>query len=349
MDHPFLTGKNFYYYSLIWATICVAHIGFLFLLLGVPRDQAILDSLAFNSLVFGLGLAYWFVIKFSGFGSENRWFAFASHTVGGLFIISLCIGVSNYLVTSYADIENEVLAIIVPLKIFLGLLYYSVMVLFYYLIRSYQDLQDVSELESRLETEVKQAELNMLKTQINPHFIFNSLNSISALTLNRPEDARNMVIKLSDFLRYSLGSDDHSKSSLKDELKNVALYMEIEKVRFGEKLKFEQTIDPEALNWNMPNMILQPLMENAIKYGVYESIGEVSIKLNAVINANRMIVKITNSLEQEASTVKGKGIGLKNVSNRLRLIYNFDDLLKVERHKEEFIATLSIPNAILND
>jgi len=349
MDHPFLTGKNVYYYIGVWAVISGAHIAVLRIVVDIPLDLAMVDGIVFNFLVAGLGLSYWFVIKYGGFQARNRLTTFASHFVGGLLIIGLCVGLSNFVTTNYNNIGQHLVVIASPWKILLGLFYYSIIVLFYYLVKSYHDLQNRSVNESRLETEIKEAELNMLKNQINPHFIFNSLNSISALTLKRPEDARDMIVKLSDFLRYSLGNEDHSKSSLEDELNNIRLYMEIEKVRFGEKLNFKQEIDPKALKWRMPNMILQPLMENAVKYGVYESINIALVELMAKVEGDRLVVSISNSFEPHTVPLKGKGIGLKNVGNRLELIYNFDDLLRVQKLENQFIATLSIPKSVQSD
>jgi two-component system, LytTR family, sensor kinase len=128
-----------------------------------------------------------------------------------------------------------------------------------------------------LKSLVKEAELHALKSQINPHFLFNSLNSISSLTMTDPLKAQEMVINLSSLMRYSLKHDQVDKVPFSEELKNNQLYLQIEKVRFGNKFNAVFDIDDKCLNANIPNMILQPLYENAIKYGVYEATEPVDI------------------------------------------------------------------------
>ena len=136
----------------------------------------------------------------------------------------------------------------------------------------------------------------MLKAQINPHFIFNSLNSISSLTLSSPEDAREMIVKMSEFLRYSLGQDSE-QISLRVELDQIKRYLDIEKVRFGDQLVFESVMDQECLEWPVPRLILQPLFENAIKHGLYESIETVTISLAGSKKGNNILLTISNNFD----------------------------------------------------
>ena len=133
--------------------------------------------------------------------------------------------------------------------------------------------------ESKLKEKIKEAELQTLKSQINPHFLFNGLNSISSLTLSDPERAHDMIIKLSGFLRYSLAHDPNKLIPLKSEIENMESYVAVEKTRFGDKLIFEKEVCKGCDNKNVPFLILQPLIENAIKHGVYESTKPVVIKL----------------------------------------------------------------------
>ncbi|MEM7299273.1 MAG: histidine kinase, partial [Bacteroidota bacterium] len=183
----------------------------------------------------------------------------------------------------------------------------------------------------------------------NPHFIFNSLNSISALTTTIPEDAREMVIKLSDFLRYSLGKENSELNPLKQEIQNVSIYLDIEKVRFGEKLKFEKIVKEDCLNVKVPNLILQPLIENAIKYGVYDSIEAVTIRLNCEKKEDLLFIRIHNNFDKESVASKGEGIGLNNVRKRLQLVFGRADLLEINKGKDQFEVTLKIPTKVETD
>jgi len=125
---------------------------------------------------------------------------------------------------------------------------------------NFRELREKSEREERLRSLLKETELSMLRSQIRPHFLFNSLNSISSLTMTNPARAQEMVIKLSEFMRYSLSLSNAMMSSLEKDLYHAGLYLDIEKVRFGEKLVVEEDIDEKALKWQIPAMILQPVL-----------------------------------------------------------------------------------------
>jgi len=184
----------------------------------------------------------------------------------------------------------------------------------------------------------------MLKSQINPHFIFNSLNSISSLTLSTPEKAREMIVKMSDFLRYSL-VQENEQITLKDELDQINTYLDIEKIRFGDQLIFESAVDAECLNGQVPRMILQPLFENAIKYGVYESMEPVTIKLFCENMNCELSITITNNFDPETIIKKGEGIGLANIRQRLQLNYGNRDLLMTRLENDQFTVNLRIPQS----
>lgn len=215
--------------------------------------------------------------------------------------------------------------------------------MFYYVMLYYEDLQDKLKVESDLQNLVKEAELTALKSQINPHFLFNSLNSISSLTITNPDKAQEMVIKLSDFLRYSLSHDKNEKTSLEAEIDNLNRYLDIEKVRFGKRLNFVSDVSEKCSDMRIPNMILQPLIENSIKHGVYNSSEEVLVKLKCGISEDYVFVEISNDYDPEAVKKVGQGIGLSNIKKRLQLIYQRQDLLEIKAEKLTFTAKLKFP------
>jgi len=184
----------------------------------------------------------------------------------------------------------------------------------------------------------------MLKSQINPHFLFNSLNSISSLTITNPEKARDMVIKLSDFLRYSVSTNTSRFTTLQNELANIQRYLEIEKVRFGDKLQFEFILEGTCKDHLIPIMLLQPLFENAIKHGVYESIEKVKIEMDCKYTSGYLEIVIWNDFDPNAHARKGTGLGLNNIRERLRLLYKTDTLLKTSVEGTKFFVFLSLPN-----
>jgi len=229
------------------------------------------------------------------------------------------------------------------LMVFCGFFYYLVLVLVYYLIIYYQDIKEKLENEIRLRSIIKETELNLLKSQINPHFLFNSLNSICSLTIVNPSKAQDMIIKLSDFMRYSLSQADYSMTTLKNEIENSIRYLEIEKVRFGHKLIYQNTIDPTSLDKLIPVMLLQPLYENAVKHGVYESTQQVNIDTTVVLLHNDLHISIKNDFDPDASSKKGEGIGLRNIKDRLKLIYHNSQLMTVLKQDTSFEVKLIIP------
>lgn len=190
----------------------------------------------------------------------------------------------------------------------------------------------------------KESELILLRQQLQPHFLFNTLNSVSALITINPPAAKKMILELSDFLRGTLKKDDHALVSLSEELQQLKLYLEIEKVRFGNRLDSIITVDPTTENLKIPIFLLQPLVENAIKFGLYDTIGKVDIELKASLQDNTLIITIINPFDPSTSkALSGTGYGLNAVSRRLFLLYNRTDLLEIFSSENKFTAVIKIP------
>lgn len=208
-------------------------------------------------------------------------------------------------------------------------------------------LQDLRASENRAHDTQKlarDAELASLRQQLQPHFLFNSLNSISALAGSKPDEARKMIQQLSDFLRGTIKKDDQQLVSLQEELKHLALYLEIEKVRFGHRLRTEVEQSPDTRALMLPSLLLQPLVENAIKFGLYDTIGEITIRVNAIKTENQLIIRIENPYDPQTSQPRqGTGFGLKSVQRRLYLLYARNDLLTTQQAEEIFVTEIKIP------
>jgi LytS/YehU family sensor histidine kinase len=194
-----------------------------------------------------------------------------------------------------------------------------------------------------LKTLVKESELNSLKSQINPHFLFNSLNSISSLTLIEPGKAQEMIIKLSEFLRYTTSKKEEKLTTLDEEINNINRYLDIEKVRFGKRLSLKQEINASCLKHKLPGLILQPLIENAVKYGVYESTEESTIEIICTCNSTALSVVIRNAWDPDFQYNKGEGIGLRNIRSRLSILYNRDDLFFIRKDNNIFEVNIIFP------
>jgi sensor histidine kinase YesM len=193
----------------------------------------------------------------------------------------------------------------------------------------------------------REAELFKLRQQLQPHFLFNSLNSISALTGTQPEKARHMIQQLSDFLRGTLKKDDQQWSTLEEEIQYLRLYLDIEKVRFGHRLQTEIIYTDDMLLLKLPSLLLQPVVENAIKFGLYDTTGEVLIKLEATVENNYLKIIVKNPFDPETSQpLKGTGFGLTSIQRRLFLLFARQDLLKTQKEQTNFITTILIPQII---
>ena len=191
---------------------------------------------------------------------------------------------------------------------------------------------------------VKDAELVKLRQQLQPHFLFNSLNSISALAGSKPEEARKMIQQLSDFLRGTLKKDEQKTVTLGEEIEHLKLYLEIEKVRFGHRLEVKINISESLLSCYIPPLLLQPLLENAIKFGLYGTINAISVSLEAGKEQGHLYIKIINPFDDQAqSSQQGTGFGLSSIRRRLQLLYGRTDLLSTSKENSNFITILKIP------
>jgi len=172
----------------------------------------------------------------------------------------------------------------------------------------------------RLESLVKELELKTIKSHINPHFIFNALNSIRALVDENPERARTAITELSNILRSSMQSEKLETAPLERELNIVKDYLELEHIRFEDRLKVEYDIDEDTLDQQVPPMMLQTLVENAIKHGISRQIngGKIKIISDFKDNHHELIVQNTGTLESENNT---EGFGIVSTQNRLKLLY----------------------------
>ena len=226
----------------------------------------------------------------------------------------------------------------------LGFAYYLLAVAFHYSMLAQAATVEAQQrvLESGLRA--RDAELSALKAQINPHFLYNSLNSISALTSIDPARAREMCVLLADFLRMTLGLGEKPLIPLQEELDLLDRYCAIEKVRFGERLQVEKTIDPDATICLLPPLLLQPLFENAVVHGIAQLPEGGRVKVGASRNQNRIYLTVENSWDPEAVSARKKnGVGLKNVQRRLEARYGKEAHIDVKTEEQLFRVIVSIP------
>ena len=347
MKHPVLTNKlRLIIWWLVWLIITLGQSLLYYYAYGEFTTTAIPDGLSSLVIYSGIGLSLWYPFRyFNASGSKNLVIA-ANLILSGAISVSLWILITRYLTIVFLPNDNDYMLYwhsTFPYRIGTGLFIYGLIVLAYYLFVSLHNLSEKNAREARLESLVKETELKMLRSQINPHFLFNSLNSVSSLTITDPDGAREMVIKLSEFMRYALSKKDEQPVSLRSELENLRLYLDIEKVRFGDRLSTQEVIEEKCLDIKMPVMLLQPLYENAIKHGVYESTEIVNIKTNVTCRDNILEIIISNNYDLTPSAKKGTGTGLLNVSRRLNLFYGNRASIKTTKEDGIYSVSLFIP------
>lgn len=204
---------------------------------------------------------------------------------------------------------------------------------------------ELNEIEHQ-EKLAKEAEIRALQAQINPHFLFNTISTISSLIRTNPDLARNLLLKFSNFFRYNIQKTDRF-ISLKEELSQVSDYLEIEKARYGERLKIKIDIDKDCLNYMVPPLTLQPLIENAIKHGIKPKAGGGTINIEMKEAENCCIVKVSDdgigmSNRQLCEVLEGRssGIGLKNVIQRIRSVYGEEYTPEIESIEDRGTAII---------
>ena len=224
-----------------------------------------------------------------------------------------------------------------------GCVFYLLAVSFHYVSLAQEATHEVEARAMQTSIQARDAELKALKAQINPHFLFNSLNSISALTSIDPVRARDMCVLLGDFLRLTLGLGEKTSVRLSEELELLQKYMAIEKVRFGARLTMHEEIQEESKACLLPPLLLQPLVENAVKHGIAGLPEGGDVRLAVQRQNGRLAILVENSWDPEAPPRRSGGLGLKNVQQRLEARYGKDANLRVNTEGERFQVTLSIP------
>ncbi|CAM4281996.1 sensor histidine kinase [Gillisia hiemivivida] len=223
-------------------------------------------------------------------------------------------------------------------------IYFLVWSGFYVAVKGLMELNNGRETRLQLESNLKESQLNTLKGQINPHFMFNSLNNIRGLMLEDVDRARNMLTSLSETLRYSLTKSDANAIALEDELEMVKNYVEISKIQFEDRLQFETNVDKASLSTQIPPMIIQMLVENAIKHGIsnLKEGGKVSLSTN--IKDSQLLIEVTNTGNLRPSQ-NSTQLGLKNIKQRLQLLYGEAATFSFKEIENQVVAIIKIPVA----
>ena len=338
---PLSTNKFRLYFIVSWVVWAVLYVGVLFRL-GYDGKTAVLDSIVSNVLLAGASIL---VINNLRYYLPRRdqflYLLLMCITVAGLWLV-----ISRWiLLLIFGPEASHAYSISIPIRLGVAVLIIGCVMLVSVVWYSREEQKETEKRKNESERLAKDAELFKLRQQLQPHFLFNSLNSVNALIGSAPDQARKMVQNLSDFLRGTIKKEENQFIKLAEELEYLNLYLEIEKVRFGYRLKTESDVTPEALECKMPTMLLQPLMENAIKFGLYGTTGEVLIGLRARVVGKELVVAVMNPFDPDTQVQEGTGFGLKSVKRRLYLLFGRNDLVEINTTKDAFVVIFRIPDA----
>lgn len=229
------------------------------------------------------------------------------------------------------------------LGVFDGFIIYWMILGVFYSFEYYQQVQQQKIKAVRLESQLATAELTALKMQLNPHFLFNTLHAISSLIDSKGKDAQNMLVRLSDFLRQTLDSEGQQNVSVEKELSFLKGYLEIEQIRFGNRLSVEYNISKTLLDKLIPTLILQPLVENAIKHGIAPNSGQGKIEIAVIEKNMQMEISVCDNGKGIGQDIV-ENVGLNNTRKRLEQVYGDAAELKYyNREQGGFCVQLSIP------
>ena len=214
-----------------------------------------------------------------------------------------------------------------------------------------QDVQRMTAHSRQLERVNRESELRALRYQLNPHFVFNALNSVSSLIIDRRnEQAEKLVDDLADYMRAVLTGGAEDMITVEQEIEQQVRYLEIERMRFPERLLYSVDIDPAANDWRIPALIIQPLIENAIKFGVSGTDNPMNVIISAQIQGDRLRISVANDgrIKMPDEGNGGTGTGLSNIQNRLRALYGQNASLLLANSKDGMaIATIVLPDPSL--
>lgn len=342
-----MTKQNLYWTFQIIGWSAYAALNIFFLLLA--------DSLEFKKITSQIIFALWFLISthfFRIYIKKNNWLKISlTGLLPRMLLASFLLAISNYIVFILCLVILNIINYSEDFSPFSILTYVFATMVFYFLwtlvyfIYHYVDNYNKS---LKYEAAINEIELNKLKSQLNPHFIFNALNSIRALVDEDPVKSKKAITQLSSILRSSLIMNKNKLTDFKEELEAVKDYLELESIRFEERLKVRFDIEKGSENFKVPPLMIQTLVENGIKHGISNLKEGGIINITTRVVDSKLHVAIRNSGKYINGKIKtSKGFGIENTMQRLNLIYGEHASFKIENEKNNTVLTeLTIPQTI---
>ncbi len=341
MKNPLIkTSYHIQRYVFLWAILIIAHSYLVYSHSNLKWYWTILDSLLFNLSFSIFILPYYYAVKFSQL--EKSYFLLQLFTIGSI-LLTMWLSIFYLIIWSLrlpTNVEYFMLQT-VDFRLIIGFIYVSFFTLLYMILNYSSHIEQKNEHVQVLQNTEKEQQLIVLKSQLQPHFLFNTLNAIHGLLEIDNNKAREMLLNLSVYLRKTLDKSEKGLIPLKEELEHIHTYLNIEKIRFGTRLQINWNIQDNCNKCLLPDMLLQPIFENTIKHGLSNTIGEFVIKCNFEFKENFLHISINNPTESEI--VNPDGVGLQNLKKRMFLYYGKRDLIVINTTNHKYCIQLKIP------
>ncbi|KAA3615191.1 MAG: sensor histidine kinase [Planctomycetota bacterium] len=321
------------------------------LLMGIAHFEvrAALSLALPQTLLFAfLGLMAWYPARALPYPQTALWTLLGSHLLAAVVSSSLWVACGRLWAPRFLSSIEEGLH---PnpfdnhqtLFFTVGVLLYLLAVTLHYLFLSVEQTSQAKRRALEMQIGARDAELKLLRAQVNPHFLFNSLNAIHALVGNQPEQARAMCLKLGEFLRSSLQAGNSGNTDLQEEISLALAYLEVEKVRFGSRLQVRVDLEEACEKVRVPPLLLQPLVENAVLHGISHCLDGGEIRLRCRRQGEMLHLQVSNPRDPEAPRSRGQGLGLENVRRRLDSFFQGQAELQVKPTPKAFEVALLLP------
>lgn len=336
--------RNFWIAQTIGWSILAGSILMIQLLAGFPRDLLIYNSVTPFLVGFLVTSIYRHIIRRLDW---RKWKLprILLSLLGSTFILSSVFLLFVYSIIRFLYGEHDLTLSAFLSNMFIFSLIILAWNLIYFSIHYFNNWTEAETEKWKLTAEMRDAQLASLKTQIRPHFVFNTINNIRSLILEDKEKAREMLLHFSDLFRYALKNTDQSIVELRDELEIVNQYLELLSIQFEDKLQYSIRVDESLESLKIPPMILQLLIENAVKHGISQRKegGTISIDIDKLDGFANIRVENTGKMKISPGLDDQMGIGLENIRRRLELIYNGKATMSIREIENNVLALIRIP------
>ncbi len=315
---------------------------------GLFLGEAVALAVPLTAAFAFMGLSAWYLCRQFPLRRARIVPLAVAHALAGVLISGLWVGFGAVLSAGYSVVPafqglpgrfaTQAIALLAA-----GFLLYVLAAALNYVLLALEVAAEAERREAEMQILAREAELAVLRAQIRPHFLFNSLNSISALATSDPPKAQEMCVRLAGFLRQSLAVGERKTISVAEELALSRAYLQVEALRFGERLEVEEDLDERGDACQVPPLLLQPLIENAVRHGIASRIEGGKVRVSVACSAGRLRILIENPLDPDAPSRPGTGVGLANVRQRLAARWGQEGLFAARRLADRFLVVISVP------